>query len=309
MQRTNREDVVEIGPVLPAGGTRGARHPLLASVVVIAALLTGCGDDDSEGADATTTEATETTGAAEPDGEGSGDVDLTAFCDGAIEGEGLFNAGPELDEEGNPTPEGLSAFGEELQPLIDQMEQNAPEEVRSEVDEVVSTVREALESGDQAALESQEFFEADAAVDSFVYDNCELGTTAEVTAVDYGYEGMPESVPAGRVGIRLDNTGGEVHEAVMLRINDDGPGLDELLQMPEEEAEKLTEFLGVVFAPPGENASAVMDLTPGRYAMVCFIPVGTTSMEALETGSPEEGTDEGGPPHFTEGMATEFTVD
>jgi hypothetical protein len=40
------------------------------------------------------------------------------------------------------------------------------------------------------------------------------------------------------------------------------------------------------------------DLTSGSYAAVCFIPV----------GSVDEETEADGPPHFTQGMKTEFTV-
>jgi hypothetical protein len=50
--------------------------------------------------------------------------------------------------------------------------------------------------------------------------------------------------------------------------------------------------LGRSFAEPGrEGAKVKAQLEPGRYALVCFLPV---------AGS--------GPPHFTRGMLREFTV-
>jgi hypothetical protein len=40
---------------------------------------------------------------------------------------------------------------------------------------------------------------------------------------------------------------------------------------------------------------------PGRYAAVCFLPVGSTDQQALETAD--------GPPHASEGMVAEFEVE
>jgi hypothetical protein len=50
-----------------------------------------------------------------------------------------------------------------------------------------------------------------------------------------------------------------------------------------------------------------MALEPGRYAMVCFIPVGFTPEVAAEAAA--SGTEPEGAPHFTEGMIAEFTVE
>lgn len=253
------------------------------------------------------------------------DVDLATFCDAAIEGEQIFTAGPELDDEGNPTPEGLETFAQDITPLLDDMGSNAPAEVTNEVSLVVEAARQAVEQGDPSSTETLEFFQADDAVDDFVYENCELETTQEIVAVDYAYEGVPASLPAGEVGLRLDNQGDEVHEAVIFRINDDvDMDIEELLQLPEEEAESQVEFTGVAFAGPGENGSAVVDLAPGRYALVCFIPLETTSLEALfEQPAASEGSSDGsaaateagsegsaeGPPHFTQGMVAELEVE
>ena len=62
---------------------------------------------------------------------------------------------------------------------------------------------------------------------------------------------------------------------------------------------------GASFAAPGESDTLFVDLEPGRYVIVCFLPVGATpdNMEALESGELQ------GPPHFTEGMVEEFTVE
>lgn len=56
----------------------------------------------------------------------------------------------------------------------------------------------------------------------------------------------------------------------------------------------MAEFVTATFAEPGDEGSALVTLEPGDYAMVCFVPV---------------GGGEDGPPHFTEGMLHEFTVE
>ena len=52
--------------------------------------------------------------------------------------------------------------------------------------------------------------------------------------------------------------------------------------------------MAAAFAPPGEGGSTLAELSAGDYAMICFIPV---------------GGGEDGPPHFTQGMIHEFTVE
>lgn len=300
----------------------GARHGVvsiwkaLAAAIVLMLVGASCtvdGTDDTE-TGGTGTEAS------------AGEIDLASFCDGAIEGEAMFNAGPELDAEGNPTADSLEEFSGQLEPLLQDLEENAPEEISSDVETVVEGVRTSIEEGDSENMQQPNIFQADAAIDNYVFENCDLEASQELVAVDYAFEGVPENLSPGQIGIRLDNQGDEVHEAVIFRIDDEtDQSMAELLELPEEEGEELAEFRGVAFAGPGDQGSVVVDLDEGRYAFVCFIPVGTTSMDALAEqegpdggeGAPEEdqGTEEpeeqeqqGPAPHFTEGMVTEFTV-
>lgn len=143
--------------------------------------------------------------------------------------------------------------------------------------------------------------------------------TVEVTAVDYGFEGLPESVAAGTMLSLINASQVEVHELVAFRIPDDEErSVDELLALPEEEQMAL--FQGppaaVILAAPGSSESiyAVGDgvLTEaGRYLVACFIPVGADPeafMEAAASSGDEPPEVEGGAPHFTEGMWAELTV-
>lgn len=76
--------------------------------------------------------------------------------------------------------------------------------------------------------------------------------------------------------------------------------LEELLALPEGEVEGMVVDTGYAQALPGGSATSFIDLTAGRYGMVCFMPVGATTWEEGETLD--------SPPHFTEGMLREVTV-
>jgi hypothetical protein len=96
-----------------------------------------------------------------------------------------------------------------------------------------------------------------------------------------------------------------VHEAVVMRINDDVDlSIDDLLALPEEEGQSKVTPAGVTFALPNtDGLSSFVDLSqPGRYVVVCFIPVGSVP-EAFAGGQEPNG-----PPHFTQGMKFEVQV-
>lgn len=119
-----------------------------------------------------------------------------------------------------------------------------------------------------------------------------------MSAVDYEFENLPEEIDAGTVAFRMANDGGELHEIVVVRVNDDvTASAEELLELSEEEVESMATFVGGGFAPPGGTDVMIGEFQPGRYIAACFIPVGTT-----------EETEGDGSPHFTEGMWAEFTV-
>lgn len=229
------------------------------------------------------------------------------FCDPAVEARVAIGQGPDVDF-GTATEEEISTalgeFAERVNPLIDELEANAPEDLQDEVATVASGARTALETGDEEALQSDEYQAAELAVDQFVIDNCDL-QNYEVEGFDYGYNNVPATTDAGQVAFRFNNTGDELHEMVVFKINDESVTIEQLLEMPEEESMALVTFSGVAFAEPGAEDVMFADLEAGRYAIVCFIPVGTESVEDL----PEDESGASQPPHFTQGMVAEFTVE
>ena len=140
--------------------------------------------------------------------------------------------------------------------------------------------------------------------------------TIAVTAVDYAFQGLPDVIGAGSK-ISLTNEGQEPHELVAMRIPDDETrSVEELLALPEDQLFAVfggePEPATVILAAPGETdmpGAVVGDGTltePGRYAILCFIPVGSdpSVLDPNAEGPPESEN----PPHAAHGMWAEVTV-
>jgi hypothetical protein len=145
-------------------------------------------------------------------------------------------------------------------------------------------------------------------------------STVTIEGVDYAFEDVPDSVPAG-TRLSLENTSTkELHEMVVFRIPDEetAPLSQLVLQPPAELEAMLGAPVTVLIQPPGapEPIAAVGDGTvtePGRYALMCFIPIGADPDEYLAAvqaaGGGKPSGVAGGPPHFTGGMFAELVVE
>ena len=113
-----------------------------------------------------------------------------------------------------------------------------------------------------------------------------------VTAEEYMFNGIPETLAPGSYEFHFENVGKEDHELAMAAITTD-ISVDELLKLKEKEQMKNIEIVGGTFAKSGEVAKEPLaaELEAGRYVAVCFVPT-------------KEGT-----PHAFEGMVHEFTVE
>lgn len=255
--------------------TQRSRHPhrrrtglAVVAVAALALVGAGCGDDDDDtAADSDASETTATTAA-----------DTAAFCDARIQLEQAFNAQ-------QPDGEAIAAVLEEFQAA-------APDDLAANVEALSGVLRTAAESGSDPA-EDPAFTENIQPIDEVALDEC-ADTVVDVTAVDYEFEGLPETIEAGTAGFRMTNEGAEPHVIVLFRYNDgDTTSLEDLLALPEDQAAQHGTVVGTSFAAPGSWGAGFVELEPGRYAALCPIPVGGT---------------ETGPPHFMEGMAAEFEV-
>ena len=145
------------------------------------------------------------------------------------------------------------------------------------------------------------------------------GDMVGIHAVDYGYQGVPGTLPAGENRFSFTNDSqAESHELSIFRINDGvTESFDQILaedeaqdnaqqggqqgggQQPQANqspppAPKMS-FFASTGSAPGQTAKMdlIGNLPAGRYGMVCFLPV---------------ANDEAGTPHYKKGMKAEFTV-
>jgi uncharacterized cupredoxin-like copper-binding protein len=121
-------------------------------------------------------------------------------------------------------------------------------------------------------------------------------TTVAMELNEFAFEFDEGEIEAGTpVFFEVDNTGEQVHEMVLVRL-EEGVVLEDALAEDEPEG---VEFLGGVFGfEAGQEADVALSpgLEAGRYAFVCFLP--DTSAD-----NPEDQV-----PHAFLGMTKEFEV-
>lgn len=120
-----------------------------------------------------------------------------------------------------------------------------------------------------------------------------VGNPFSVQATEYSFS-APDSLPGGLTTIRLTDTGKEPHEVQLFRLNS-GVTTDQFQTAlknpnPAEVLKLTTADGGVAAVDPGGTAESVMDLLPGQYYLVCFLP------------------DANGIPHLVHGMVKPLTV-
>jgi hypothetical protein len=239
------------------------RQRSVAVALAFGLLLVGaCGDDDEESTDTT---------AAEGEGESAAGGE---FCPAYVE---LLAGDPAPDQ-------------------IREVAAIAPEEIQEQFE----TIAAGFEADPEGYFESEEFGTTFAEIGEVANEEC-ADDVVEVTAVDYEFQGVPEEMSTGVIGVEFTNDGEEFHEFLVFRRNDDvDQSFEEILALPEEEATALVSEVGSAFAAPGTSFPTMFEIAEaGDYAAVCFVPVGST------VDVPEGGD---GPPHFTQGMLAEFTV-
>ena len=214
-------------------------------------------------------------------------TDNTEFCDTVLEVENVI-AQERFDE---------------LDPVLAQLETSAPPEIAPTVQELVAQTRTAIETETDPS-DDPGYRELETTLGEYVYTSCGW-QTAEVTMSEYAFDGLPKSFTTGPVALKLVNEGAEVHEFVPLRIKNKDDKLSKLIRLPEKKVNKKIQTLDHEFAGPGDTAYMFLDLRrAGSYGAVCFVPVGTTDLAAVE-GEHGGGN---GPPHAFKGMYASFKV-
>lgn len=273
---------------------RGRRLTALALISVLA--LGACGDDDEEEEEA----APATTLSAQ----------TQAFCADVVTANTLEPEIPEDLPEAEQMRRSQEFFQTQYLPVIRKIQSEAPAAAKGPVDEIARF----FEEKGPAAFEDEGFAAIALRANEAAAAACGAGET-RVTAVDYAFQGMPANIEAGFRHLRFNNTGTELHEMIVLRKKTTSTeSFDQILALGEEQGQEKVDQVGATFAFPasaggpggGVDSSVLVNLTPGQYAVVCFIPVGLTPQAAQQ--AEQTGQEPQGPPHFTRGMKTEFTV-
>lgn len=134
-------------------------------------------------------------------------------------------------------------------------------------------------------------------IDGYFYDNCS-GTQMPVTAIDYEFQGVPTTLKAGLLKLKLTNNAPkEDHEMALFKLQPgvDSVDLSKVFKLSDKKAAKFIDFESGTFAhaPAGQTTYSIGQVTPGKYIYACFLPQG--------------GKDKG-KPHFLLGMEGTLTV-
>lgn len=240
----------------------------LAPIIVLLVALGACGDD--EPADGAVSAAT-----APPASE----EDLSGFCALAEE----LNS-----QEAPPSSEQLASYAE-----------LAPDAIAEPTAVVVAAFDAAgddfaavfADADAVAAIEQIQAFEGEACGfapprDPSVTEIDPDAMRVDLTATDYHFDVSPPST-AGRYSFVMANGGAEPHLMILAQL-EEGVTIDEVMAS-EGETGLIASFESGI-AAPGTDAVVSLDLTPGRWVLVCPIPNA-------------EGT-----PHAALGMVHEFMV-
>lgn len=214
-------------------------------------------------------------------------AEYQAFCDAELEVEKATSG-----EDGGAIESSFAALVEA-----------SPDDVKPTVESVIAEAQKMMEA---EGPPSDEFNAAYGEMMSVVKDECGY-EDLEVAAKDYEFSGIDGDMAAGPTVVTFENQGTEYHEVLIMKRNegDDTP-VEELLMMDEEEANSMVSQVGAAFAAPGAISYGVVDLEPGNYIAVCFLPTGSTqdAFDAMMTGGPQVD----GQPHAMNGMTAEFEV-
>jgi uncharacterized cupredoxin-like copper-binding protein len=125
-----------------------------------------------------------------------------------------------------------------------------------------------------------------------------VGTAASEPSADivvhmkeYGYQ-LSSPITAGEHRLRVEDDGSQPHELELVRLDSGKSVVDLEKWVDAQQGPPPGDPLGgVATLAPGEQAFFSSDFTPGRYALICFVP------DAKD-----------GKPHFLHGMMQQFTV-
>lgn len=185
-------------------------------------------------------------------------------------------------------------YAAQLKGLVEQAADAAPAKVEADLDIVAKGLGDVVAAGGDLTKRGTPAVRS-AAARAHAFDLSSCGwKRLDAAAVEFAFQGIPETVAAGVVSFELTNKGAFDHVLELYRLKEDTTSARELLSRGAPTREDLARFtdLGSAFAREGDAGYLIRDLKPGRYVAACLIPLAAT------------------PPatHASRGMLTEFTV-
>jgi hypothetical protein len=191
---------------------------------------------------------------------------------------------------------------QELDRALGQAESTAPPEIAPDVQSIAGIIRSAAQSN-QDPFENPTFEQNAAAIDQYRYNSCGY-PQIQVTGIEYEFQGLPKTLPTGPVAFQFTDNGAEFHELEVVRLKSKD-SLKKIVGLSEKEQRKKVEEVAGTFASQGQTAYAFVDFSkPGRYGVVCHLPVGATSEQALEQAEKKHAKS-----HAQKGMYATITVE
>jgi hypothetical protein len=221
--------------------------------------------------------------------------EVTAFCGAALKADKASTAAFASGKKPSKKVQ------QELDAAFTEALNTTPPEVAANVQAAVTEVRNALNSGKQP---SEDVLSPNiAAIDQYRYNSCGY-TQLDVTGIEYEFQGLPKTVPAGTVAIRFTDTGAELHELDVFQVKSKD-SVKKIIGLSEKEQGKQIQEVASTFATQGQTSYAIADLSkPGRYGVVCHLPVGSTTKQAAEQAAKKHAKT-----HAQEGMYATIAVE
>lgn len=119
----------------------------------------------------------------------------------------------------------------------------------------------------------------------------EPSSSVTITIADYSFA-TSTPLTTGKHTVKVVNNGPQSHEVAFFRLND-GKTVEDFMKFAEsyQGAPPGMSVGGIAGVPPGSNTYFDVDLTPGEYILICFVP------DAKD-----------GKPHVAHGMMQRVTI-
>ncbi len=221
------------------------------------------------------------------------DADIAAACKALMSFDAVQSPGG--GPGGPPPAEDVKKWGSARLPALEEAITKGGDALGAYLKPLLPVIKAAASDG-TTPPESDELLVSAAGYESWAHKNCGY-QNVDVTAVDYAYQGIPATLKAGATSLGLTNKTekGEFHLALLARAKDATiTTVDQLLAVPMPEFGSKLDMLGAAPAAPGGAGGILVDLKPGRYFVLCPIPVG--------------GDETSGDMHMMHGMAATFEV-